>query len=80
MQGQNAALREEVMDLRLRLEGTSSAADEVVQLRQREQHLQKELQNAQETLSHRQVGFLCSCWGMRVGDLLPSTLRSRFRV
>ena len=43
------------MDLRLRLEGASAAAEEVAQLREREGQLRQELEDAQQSLSQKQV-------------------------
>ena len=61
MQGQNAALREEVMDLRLQLEGASAAADEVKQLRERIGKLQHDLEEANSTLTARKVCMMDLC-------------------
>ena len=46
------------MELRLRLEGASAAAEAVAQLREREGKLQRELEDAQQSLSQNQV---CLC-------------------
>lgn len=61
LQGQSESLREEVMNLRLRLEGASAAAEEVTQLRARESKLQQDLKAAQQALSQNEV-----CSGMLV--------------
>jgi phage shock protein A len=54
VQDQNAALREEVMDLRLKLEGASAVA-EVTKLREQTRRLQRELDEAHQSLSQSKV-------------------------